>query len=73
MKKIIYLILPLLILATAFVSADMDDCPMNGGTGYGVYNPYGLGMGVFGWITSLTVLGLVAAGMYWLIKSANKK
>ena len=38
---------------------------MNGG--------YGSGMMFFGWITWLLVVILVVAGIYWLVKSANKK
>jgi len=52
------------------VSAQTYNCPMGGGMMYG---QYGLGMGILGWLTTLAVLGLIAAGIYWLIKSANKK
>ena len=44
-------------------------CPMAGT----VYGQYGSGIGIFGWVISLAVLGLIVAGMYWLITSANKK
>ncbi len=54
------------------VSEQLYNCPM-GGMMYGLYGGYGTGMMVFSWITSLAVLGLIAAGIYWLVKSANKK
>ena len=44
-------------------------CPIGGM----MYGQYGLGMGILGWLTTLAVLGLIGAGIYWLIKSANKK
>jgi len=48
------------------------DCPM-GGIGGMMYGQYGLGFGILAWVTSLLVVGLLVAGIYWLIKSANKK
>lgn len=51
------------------VSEQLYGCTMGGM----MYGQYGLGLGILGWITSLLVIGLLAAGIYWLIKSANKK
>ncbi|MDO8528542.1 MAG: hypothetical protein Q7S06_01460 [Nanoarchaeota archaeon] len=38
-----------------------------------MYGQYGWGLGILSWITSLLVIGLLIAAIYWLIKSANKK
>lgn len=38
-----------------------------------MYGQYGTGAMLLSWLTGLAVLGLIAAGIYWLIKSANKK
>ncbi len=38
-----------------------------------MYGGYGLGLGILSWLTSLLVIGLLVAAIYWLIKSANKK
>jgi len=54
------------------VSEQLYNCPM-GGMMYGFYGGYGTGMMIFSWLTGLLVIGLLAAGIYWLIKSANKK
>ena len=55
------------------VSADVGTCSMMGGTWSGMMGGYGSGMMVFSWVTSLLVIGLIVAAIYWLIKSANKK
>ncbi|MDP2925086.1 MAG: hypothetical protein Q8N99_01815 [Nanoarchaeota archaeon] len=31
------------------------------------------GFAILGWITYILFIGLIIAGIYWLIKSANKK
>lgn len=38
-----------------------------------MYGGYGLGLGILSWITSLLFIGLLVAGIYWLVKSANRK
>ena len=45
------------------------NCPMGGL----MYGQYGLAPGILSWIISLLIIGLLGAGIYWLIKSANKK
>jgi len=45
------------------------DCSMGGM----MYGQYGLGLGILSWVTSLLVISLIVAAIYWLIKSANKK
>jgi len=45
------------------------NCPIGGM----MYGQYGLGNGILSWTLSLLAIGLMAAGIYWLIKSANKK
>jgi len=45
------------------------DCQMAGM----MYGQYGFGLGILSWVTSLLLIGLLVAGIYWLIKSANKK
>jgi len=44
------------------------NCPM-----FGINSNYGFGNGILSWVISLLVIGLIGAGIYWLIKSANKK
>ncbi len=72
MKTKIGIIMLTLMFAFSLVSAvDYSSCPM-GGT-YGMMSGgYGLGSMLFGWVTYLLVIGLIIAGIYWLIKSANK-
>jgi len=43
---------------------------MNMMTGYG---GYGAGTMLLGWITYLLTIGLMIAGIYWLIKTANRR
>lgn len=38
-----------------------------------MYGQYGFGFGILAWLTSLFFIGLLGAGIYWLIKSANSK
>ena len=38
-----------------------------------MYGQFGIGFGILGWVTSLLFIGLLGAGIYWLIKSANSK
>ena len=38
-----------------------------------MYGQYGIGFGILSWLTALSVLGLIIAGIYWLVKSANRK
>ncbi len=44
-----------------------------GGIGGMMYGGYGSGFMILGWITYLAVLALIIVGVYWLIKSANKR
>jgi hypothetical protein len=39
----------------------------------GLYGGYGSGIMVLSWLTWLLAAGLMTAGIYWLIKSANKR
>ncbi len=45
---------------------------MTGYGGYG-YSGYGSGMMFLGWITYLLTIALIIAGIYWLVKTANRK
>ena len=38
----------------------------------GFYGEYGSGFMIFSYITFILLIGLFGAGIYWLIKSANK-
>lgn len=70
MKKLsLILLLPLLMTA---VSAQAYDGPM-GGMMYGFYGSYGIVPALLMWIITLLVIALLVAGIYWLVKSANKK
>lgn len=64
-----------LILISNFASAldtSTYNCPM-GGMMYGVYGGYG-GVGqILSGLTYLLVIALLIAGIYWLVKSANRK
>lgn len=67
-----------ILSGTALVSAEVSpgNCPYGGG--YGMmgmmsgYGGYGTGM-VFSWVLYLAILALIIAGIYWLVKSVNKK
>ena len=62
------------LAALPFMSAqEQYNCPMGGGMMYGIYGGYGAGMMLFSWVTYILVIALIIAGIYWLIKSANKK
>ncbi len=59
-----------LISLSAIVSAqDYQGCSMM----QGLYGNYGTGFMFLGWITFILFIALVIAGIYWLIKSANRK
>ena len=40
--------------------------------GYGMMTGYDTGFMSFGWIMSILVIVLIIAGIYWLIKNANR-
>ncbi|MEK6935606.1 MAG: hypothetical protein AABW67_02375 [Nanoarchaeota archaeon] len=46
---------------------------MMGGMMYGIGGGFGSGMMLLSWITYLAILTLIIAGIYWLIKSANRR
>ncbi len=70
-KCLIGLFLSIISLST-ISAVDYSACPM-GGT-YGMMSGgYGIGSMLFSWITYLLVIGLIIAGIYWLVKSANRK
>lgn len=72
-QNIIIAVFTIVLLTTAIISAqEQYNCPMNGGMMYGLYGGYGTGMMFFSWITYLLVIALIIAGIYWLIKNANK-
>ncbi len=60
-----------LMFAFNLVSAAISDgsCSMMSGLTGG----YGSGMMFLGWITYILVIALIVAGIYWLVKSANRK
>ncbi len=74
MKKILILITALTSLANMFFvsAADYSNCPMGGGMMSGIYGSYGTGYAILSWIFYVAVIGLAGAGIYWLVKSANK-
>jgi len=44
------------------------------GVGYGnMMGGYGAGPMLLGWLTWILIIALIVAGIYWLIKSSNKK
>jgi len=55
-----------------FISADADDI---GCGGYGMMSGFygGSGFMILSWITTILIIALIVAAIYWLIKSANKK
>jgi len=66
---------PLIAIATlsiALVSADPQDFGYGGMMGM-MYGQYGIGFGILSWVTSLLVITLIVAAIYWLVKSANRK
>ncbi len=70
----IFLAIATFLAAAPFTLAqEQYNCPIGGGMMYGLYGGYGTGMMLFSWITSILVIALIIAGIYWLIKSANKK
>ncbi len=60
-----------MLMAEAVAAEDkvVYNCPMGGM----MYGQYGLGLGILSWVISLLIIGLLIAGIYWLIKSANRK
>lgn len=79
-NKFLIYVLALSIFSLAGVSAQTDysNCPlgyggMMGGYGGMMSGYYGTGGLFFGWITSVLVIVLIAAAIYWLIKSAQRK
>lgn len=68
------LIFAVALFSIAFVSAqEQYNCPMGGGMMYGTYGGYGAGIMLFSWVTWILTIALIVAGIYWLIKNANKK
>jgi hypothetical protein len=60
----------LLISLSAIVSAQSyQGCGMMSG----FYGGYGTGFMFLSWITFILFIALLIAGIYWLIKSANRK
>ena len=70
-------ILAVFLFSITLVSAQQEyNCPMGGMmSGYGnmMYGGYGSGTMIFGWVLSILVIALIAAAIYWLIKSANRR
>jgi len=60
------------IISISSVSAQEYDCPM-GGYGGMMTGSYGAGGLFFGWVTSILIIALIIAAIYWLIKSAQGK
>ena len=40
---------------------------------YGMMGGYGYGAMFLGWLMWILIIGLIIAGIYWLIKTANRK
>lgn len=73
-KNFIIATLIIFLLSIAFISAQQQyNCPMGGGMMYGIYGGYGTGMMFLSWITWLLTIALIVAGIYWLIKNANRR
>ncbi len=53
-------------------AVDYSNCPMGGGMMSGIYGSYGTGYAVLSWIFYVAIIGLAGAGIYWLVKSANR-
>ncbi len=76
MKNINLTILAILAVAglISMISAqETYNCPMGGGMMYGIYGGYGTGMMFLSWITYILFIVLIVAGIYWLVKNANKR
>lgn len=68
----ILIVLPLMAaFLVASVAAQNYNC-FGGGMMSGFYGSYGIGMMILAWILYALFIVLVGAGIYWLIKSANK-
>jgi hypothetical protein len=39
----------------------------------GINSGYSFGNGILSWVISFLIIGLLIAGIYWFVKSANKK
>lgn len=73
-KNIILATIGTILLSIIYVSAqEQYNCPMGSGMMSGLYGGYGSGFAVLSWITYILVIALIIAGIYWLIKNANKK
>lgn len=74
--KFVFSLVIVALLAVSLVSAvEPYNCPMGGYGNYGMmtgYGGYGIGM-LLAWLFYLGVMGLIGAGIYWLVKSAQRK
>ena len=76
MKKILTLTTLITILLVNLASAvDTTSCYGYGGM-YSMMSGiggYGYGMATLAWVTYILIIGLIIAGIYWLVKSATRK
>ncbi len=72
LSAIILAIATFLGLMPIISAQQTNTCPMTGVGGM-MYGGYGSGFLVLSWITYILVIALIIAGIYWLVKSANKK
>lgn len=54
-------------------AVDYSNCPMGGGMMSGISGSYGAGYAILSWIFYIAIISLAGAGIYWLIKNANKR
>ena len=67
--------LGIIILLTVFSMLAVVSAQNYQGCGMmsGLYGGYGSGFAILSWITYILFIALLIAGIYWLIKSANRK
>lgn len=76
MNKINLALIAVVLISAIIVTVSAQEqynCPMGGGMMYGLYGSYGTGFMLLSWITYILITALIIAGIYWLIKNANKK
>ena len=74
-KNLMLSIIGTIIVFITYVSAvpDYSSCQAGYGMMGSLYGSYGSTFMILSWITYVSFIALIIAGIYWLIKSANRR
>ena len=73
-NRLILTIVSIFSLVSLVFAADTDNLAgYCGGMMSGLYGGYGTSFMLVSWIFYIAIIGLIIAGIYWMIKSANSK